>query len=243
MKPDVPCVLGPQADEALAVFCERADVLDAPLIAEGADYAARPTAEGFVFRGGGRENWVLPRPALEGPHQIVNAAMAVAAALLLDLPEDAIERGLRDARWPARMQRLARGPLVEALPAGAELWLDGGHNPHGARAQVAALTALGTDGRPAALVVGLLSTKDAAGYFAAFAPLALPVVAVTIPGEEQARPAEEIAAAATAAGLAAETAPGLEAAVARAAERAGPRARVLIAGSLHLAGRVLAANG
>ncbi|MCW0183249.1 MAG: bifunctional folylpolyglutamate synthase/dihydrofolate synthase [Zavarzinia sp.] len=243
LKPDVPAVVGPQTAEALAVICDRADDLDAPLIVAGADFTARPVEDGFLFTGAGLTDWRLPLPALAGPHQIANAASAVAAALLLDLPEAAIEIGIAKAEWPARLQRLTRGPLPALLPGG-ELWLDGGHNPHAARALAEALAAMtARDGRPLALVTGLLSTKDAAGYFGAFAALHPPVVAVTIPGEDAARPAVEVAEAAAGAGLAAEVADNIEAAVARAAALAGQGARVMICGSLYLAGRVLADNG
>ncbi|MFZ2868707.1 bifunctional folylpolyglutamate synthase/dihydrofolate synthase, partial [Zavarzinia sp.] len=186
LKPDVPAVVGPQTAEALAVICDRADDLDAPLIVAGADFTARPVEDGFLFTGAGLTDWRLPLPALAGPHQIANAASAVAAALLLDLPEAAIEIGIAKAEWPARLQRLTRGPLPALLPGG-ELWLDGGHNPHAARALAEALAAMtARDGRPLALVTGLLSTKDAAGYFGAFTALKPPVVAVTIPGEDAA---------------------------------------------------------
>ncbi|MCF4166072.1 bifunctional folylpolyglutamate synthase/dihydrofolate synthase [Zavarzinia compransoris] len=245
MKPDVPTVIGPQPMEALTVFCERADILDAPLIVAGADFTVREAPDGgFFFSGAGHADWHLPRPALSGRHQIENAAGAVAAALLLDLPETAIADGLTRAEWPARLQRLTHGPLVDALPAGAELWLDGGHNPHAARALAATLGAMAeADERPLALVAGLLSTKDAAGFFGAYVGLLPPVVAVTIEGEAASRPAAEVAEAATRAGLVAEPADGLTAAVVRAAALAGSGARVLICGSLYLAGRVLAANG
>ncbi|PWR19254.1 bifunctional folylpolyglutamate synthase/dihydrofolate synthase [Zavarzinia aquatilis] len=244
LKPDVPAVIGPQPADALAAICDRADDLDSPLIVAGADFTARPVEDGFLFTGAGLTDWHLPRPALAGPHQIANAASAVAAALLLDLPEAAIEAGIAGAEWPARLQRLTRGPLPAQLPEDGELWLDGGHNPHAARALAEALAEMtAKDGRPLALVTGLLSTKDAAGYFGAFAALRPPVVAVTIPGEDAARPAAEVADAATGAGLAAEAADNIEAAVARAAALAGPGARVMICGSLYLAGRVLAENG
>ncbi len=232
------------ANPVNSVICDRADDLDAPLIVAGADFTARPVEDGFLFTGAGLTDWHLPRPSLAGAHQIANAASAVAAALLLDLPEAAIAAGIASAEWPARLQRLTRGPLPALLPEGGELWLDGGHNPHAARALAEALTAMtAKDGRPLALVTGLLSTKDAAGYFGAFATLKPPVVAVTIPGEDAARPAAEVAGAATGAGLAAEAAVSIEAAVARAAALAGPGARVMICGSLYLAGRVLTDNG
>ncbi|RJF94391.1 bifunctional folylpolyglutamate synthase/dihydrofolate synthase [Oleomonas cavernae] len=238
LKPDVPAVIGPQPAEALGVIAAQADLLDAPLIIAGIDFQYAATDEGFRFARPGQPAWHLPRPSLAGPHQIANAATAAAAALLLDLPAPAIEAGIAGAQWPARLQRLKTGPLVALMPAGGELWLDGGHNPHAARALAAALAAM--DARPLVLVTGLLSTKDAAGYFGAFRDLAPKVVTVTIPGEAAARPAEEIAAAAIEAGLSATAAPDLASAVAQAA-RLGTR--VMICGSLYLAGRVLADNG
>jgi len=238
LKPDVPAVIGPQPAEALGVIAAQAELLDAPLIIAGIDFQYGAAADGFSFARPGQPLWHLPRPSLAGPHQIANAATAAAAALLLDLPAPAIEAGIAGAAWPARLQRLATGPLVDLMPAGSELWLDGGHNPHAARALAVALAAM--EARPLALVTGLLSTKDAAGYFSAFRDLAPQVVTVTIPGEAAARPAEEIATAAIEAGLAATAAPDLAAAVTQAA-RMGTR--VLICGSLYLAGRVLADNG
>lgn len=237
LKPDVPAVIGPQPMEALAVIAAQADLLDAPLIIAGTDFDAAATADGFDFTRPGEAPWHLPRPSLAGPHQIANAATATAAALLLDLPRAAIESGIAGAQWPARLQRLTRGPLAALLPTDGELWLDGGHNPHAARALAAALAAMPP--KPLHLVTGLLSTKDAAGYFGAFHDLAPKVHAVTIPGESAARPAEEVAAAAAEAGLEAVAEPDITTAVARAASAGG---RVMICGSLYLAGRVLADN-
>jgi dihydrofolate synthase/folylpolyglutamate synthase len=238
LKPDVPAVIGPQLPEALTVIARQAELLDAPLIISGIDFQYSPSDDGFRFARPGQPAWHLPRPSLAGPHQIANAATAAAAALLLDLPTTAIEAGITGAQWPARLQRLSRGPLVDLMPAGSELWLDGGHNPHAARALAVALAAM--DARALVLVTGLLSTKDAAGYFGAFRDLAPKVVTVTIPGEAAARPAEEIAAVAIEAGLSATAAPDLASAIALAA-RMGTR--VMICGSLYLAGRVLADNG
>ena len=197
------------------------------------------------------EHWRLdlPLPSLPGAHQIVNAGIALACLERLDgfsLPETALAAGLRHIDWPARMQRLTRGPLAETLPSGWELWLDGGHNP--GAGQVLAEAASAWRDRPLYLVVGMLNTKDASGFLAPLAPHARALYALTIPGEENALPAARIAETARALGIAAEeTGVGRDRAArhCRPGDRrrgAGP-ARVLICGSLHLAGIVLAENG
>ena len=197
------------------------------------------------------ERWRLdlPLPSLPGEHQIVNAGIALACLERLDgfaLPETALAAGLRHIDWPARMQRLTQGPLAEILPPGWELWLDGGHNPGAGQVLAEAVSAWRD--RPLYLVVGMLNTKDASGFLTPLEAHARALCAVTIPGEENALPAARIAAAARALGIAAEEAASVETAlrsiVARAIvnREAGP-ARVLICGSLHLAGIVLAENG
>ncbi len=154
------------------------------------------------------------------------------------MPDAALARGIGEVAWPARLQRLTRGPLARHLPPGCELWLDGAHNQAGGEAL--ARVARGWSDRPLRLVFGMLSTHDPAGFLASFAGLAERLVAVAIPGEPNARSADELAAAAIALGLSAMPASGLAEAVAAAA---APSARVLICGSLYLAGRVLAENG
>jgi dihydrofolate synthase/folylpolyglutamate synthase len=150
--------------------------------------------------------------------------------------------GLREIDWPARMQRLTRGPLTETLPSEWELWLDGGHNPGAGQVLAEAVSAWRD--RPLYLVVGMLNTKDASGFLAPLAPRARALYALTIPGEENALPVARIAETARALGIAAEETGSVETAL-RAITgrdgRAGP-ARVLICGSLHLAGIVLAEN-
>ena len=141
--------------------------------------------------------------------------------------------------WPARMQRLTRGPLVEAA-AGCELWLDGGHNPAGGAAVAATLESMPR--RPTHLVCGMLNTKDVAGLMRPLARVAVSLTAVEIPGEAATLPADATAEAARAAGLPATTAPDVAAAVG-ALVAAHPGARILICGSLYLAGRVLRENG
>lgn len=187
----------------------------------------------------------LPPPALFGAHQVDNAALAVAAMRALGdrrIDETALARGVAGAVWPARMQRLTAGPYGEAARArGADLWLDGGHNPHGARAVAAALAELGRDQRPTVLIAGTLANKDAEGFFRAFVEVGPRVIAVPFDAEAAA-PAARTAASASAAGLVAETAPGLAEAVRRALAGDGPAPHVLICGSLYLAGEVLAAS-
>jgi dihydrofolate synthase/folylpolyglutamate synthase len=184
----------------------------------------------------------LPLPSLVGAHQIVNSGTAIACLEQMrdfSLSPEAIVNGLQHIEWPARLQRLARGSLVEMMPRGWELWLDGGHNP-GAGAILADVAA-GWRDRPLYLVVGMLNTKDAAGFLAPLAPYAKALAAVTIPGEENPLPAEAIAAAARSVGMTATTAASVDAALADFSV-GSPAGRVLICGSLHFAGTVLAEN-
>jgi dihydrofolate synthase/folylpolyglutamate synthase len=185
----------------------------------------------------------LPLPSLPGMHQIVNAGTAIACLEQLPqlpLPATAIADGLRHIDWPARMQRLRHGPLVDLLPAGWELWLDGGHNP--SAGEVIADVARRWHDRPLHLIVGMLNTKDASGFLAPLAPHARTLSAVTIPGEENPHPAAEIAASAKSVGIAAHESASIDAALRDIIRQTGP-ARVLICGSLHFAGVVLAENG
>jgi dihydrofolate synthase/folylpolyglutamate synthase len=235
-----PVLSGWQGEEAFAVIEGRAAALGAPLIALGRDFDAYDQAGRLLVQAEDRL-LDLPLPALAGPHQIANAGLAAMAALTLTHPiigEEAIARGLRTVVWPARMQRLTAGPLAaRAKAAGSDLWLDGGHNPHAARALCEALLALrGRDGRPVTLICGLLANKDAQGFFDAFLPLGPRVIAVPFDADAAGDPARLVSAA-TAVGLEAQAAPSLDAALDLALAGAP---RILICGSLYLAGEVLA---
>jgi dihydrofolate synthase/folylpolyglutamate synthase len=243
IKPGVPLVVGPQTADALDVILARAAELDAPALVHGRHWHARAESGRLVFEDA-RGSLDLPLPALPGPHQVGNAGMAIAVARLMGEADAAIARGLETVEWPARLQRLTRGPLVAALPDDAELWLDGGHNP--GAAEVIAATFRDIAGRapkPLRIVAGMLTTKDAHGFFSGLAPLGAPVRTVQIPGEANALPAAALADAAQAAGLDAKPAASLDAAVAEIAAEDGPAPRILVCGSLYLAGRVLASHG
>jgi dihydrofolate synthase/folylpolyglutamate synthase len=254
IKQGVPAIAAAQEPDAAAVFDARAAQLHAPLAIEGRDWRVRAMDSGMRVEFAGRA-LDLPRPNLPGAHQIVNGGLAVAAALALNqagvlpkpLDDAAIAAGLQHADWPARLQRLTRGPLVAALPRGWELWLDGGHNPAGGVALAAMADAWAAEpgAPPLDMVVGMLDTKDARGFFAPFVGKLRRLRTVTIPNEVHSVTAEALAETARAAGLPAEPAPHLGAALAEFAGAAPSqdRGRVLICGSLYLAGVVLAENG
>jgi dihydrofolate synthase/folylpolyglutamate synthase len=242
IKSGVPAVIGPQPKEAEAVIASRAGELGAPLSLWGRDWSCE-ASEGDMRFSGVRWRLDLPLPALPGAHQIANAGAAIACLEQLRefrVTPEAIARGLRNIEWPARLQRLMRGPLVEAALPGWELWLDGGHNP-GAGA-VLADTIAGWRDLPLYLVVGMLNTKDAAGFLAPLAPYAKALAGVTIPGEQNPLPPDAIAAAARSVGMSATTAASVADALAEFSSQAASPARILICGSLHFAGTVLAAN-
>jgi dihydrofolate synthase/folylpolyglutamate synthase len=242
LKPGVPAVVGSQPEEAEMVIEVRAAALDAPLSRWQREWRCVAAGTGMRFAG---QRWRLdlPQPSLVGEHQIANAGTALACLeQLRDFPlaPEAIAGGLRRIEWPARLQRLTRGPLVEMTPPGWELWLDGGHNPS-AGAVLAEFVASWRD-RPLYLVVGMLNTKDAAGFLGPLAWQAEALYCVTIPGEENPLSAAAIVAAGRSVGLTAMTALSVEAALADLLQ-GSPAGRVLICGSLHFAGTVLRENG
>lgn len=238
IKRGVPCVVAPQSGEALDVIEAVAARKGAPLLAYGQHWQAREERGRLIYMD---ENGLLDLslPNLPGPHQIENAGTALAALRELGRGEAAFEAAVARAEWPARMQRLRRGPLAEAAPL-AELWLDGGHNPAGGQAVAATLARMGR--RPTWLICGMLNTKDVAGYLRPLAAQAAGLHAVAIPDAPATLPAEETAAAARAVGMQADIAPDVATAVAAIAT-ACPPARILICGSLYLAGTVLRDNG
>ncbi len=237
LKRGVTCVVGPQEDTALDVIEERAARLGAPLLIHGQHWHVAEERGRLVFQD---ETGLLdlPLPNLPGPHQIQNAGAAFAALRALGRGEGA-EAAVTRAEWPARMQRLRTGPLPEAAPQ-AELWLDGGHNPAAGHAIAATLAKMPT--RDTHLICGMLNTKDVTGFMRPLAAHATRLHAVSVPGETATLSATETAGSARAAGIDATEAPNVATALA-AITATNPQARVLICGSLYLAGAILRENG
>jgi dihydrofolate synthase / folylpolyglutamate synthase len=240
LKSGVACVVAPQDEVAAEVIAARAESIGAPLVAAGRDWQVWEEHGRMVFQDlAGLLD--LPMPNLLGAHQVVNAGAAVAGLRDLGFGEGICAAAVTGAEWPARLQRLRHGPLADiARAGGGELWLDGGHNPAAGAALAEALARL--PARPLRLVCGMLRTKDAVGYLVPLAALADGLEAVSIPDQSATLSAGETADAAREAGLAASVAGSVAEAVARALEET-PAARVLICGSLYLAGNVLRENG
>jgi dihydrofolate synthase/folylpolyglutamate synthase len=240
-----PAIIGPQPDEARAAIERAGARVGAELHIAGQDWQVYEQHGRLVFQ---NENGLLdlPLPQLKGRHQIDNAGNAIAAIRRLNDPRISdrhIAEGLKATTWPARMQKLGPGALWAFVPAEAEVWLDGGHNPSAGRVLAQAFSELNDrHSRPLVLIWGMLNTKDAGSFIGCFSGIASRVVTITIPEEENAVPAEVLAQAARDHGLAAETAQGLDAALKQASTTVPPP-RILICGSLYLAGRVLAAHG
>lgn len=243
IKPGRPVVCARQMPEAEAVILGEAQALSAPLSLMGRDLDAWEERGRLSVR---LEDRLLdlPAPALFGPHQFDNAGLAVAAALALGdsrIDEAALGRGVAQAVWPARFQRLVHGPLATLAAArGADLWLDGGHNPHAGRALAeAARRLLARDPRPLVLVTAMFARKDALGFFQPFAALGPRVITTGFDSANAADPAA-LAQAAQAAGLEAQLAADVTGAVEAALSGPGAPPHVLICGGLHFAGEVLA---
>ncbi|WP_299665251.1 folylpolyglutamate synthase/dihydrofolate synthase family protein [uncultured Ruegeria sp.] len=237
IKPGVPCIVGPQQDEALEVIEYTAARLGAPLQVYGQHWHVHIENGRLIYQDetGLRD---LPMPNLLGAHQIVNAGAALAVLRHLQMGDDAYEAAVTKTEWPARMQRLKSGPLVDQAPQ-AELWLDGGHNAAAGIALADVLSSLPE--RPTHMICGMLNTKDVTGYLAPLAAKAESLTAISIPGEQNTLSAEETAAAAAKVHLTATTADSVADALA-AITAQSPDARILICGSLYLAGNILREN-
>jgi len=247
LKRGTPAIVAAQTRDALAVIERQAARLNAPLKIAGEDWTATEERGRLVYQD---EAGLLdlPAPKLYGRHQFENAGLAIAALRAIKpfkIAPTAYEAGMVKADWPARLQRLAAGRLVELAPAGSELWLDGGHNPDGSRAIAAALADLEERvSRPLVLIVGMLASKDCAGFLSNFTGLARRMIAVPVPGAEKGMSAEAVADAARAIGLPATSRDNLiEALDAARKLDLDPPPRILITGSLYLAGEVLRENG
>jgi dihydrofolate synthase/folylpolyglutamate synthase len=247
IKRDVPVICAEQPREAMAAIEARARRLRAPLHSAGQDWHVNVERGRLVYQDD-RGLMDLAAPKLFGRHQFDNAGLAIAtlrAQSTFRIEPAAFEAGIVNAEWPARMQRLASGALVEQGPQGCEIWLDGGHNAEGGRVAAAALGDLEERvSRPLVVIVGMMANKDASAFLTNFAGLTRHIIAVPIPDRDNAMPPDRLADAARALGMRVETSGSVEAALhslARLAYEVPPR--ILITGSLYLAGHVLAANG
>ncbi len=238
IKRGVPCIVGRQEDTALEMIEAKAARLGAPLLVQNQHWHVWEERGRLVFQD---ETGLLdlPLPALPGAHQIDNAGMAIATLRSLATNEAACEGAMTNVTWPARMQRLRKGPLIKAAGE-AELWLDGGHNPAAGEAIAALLKTLPE--KPTHLICGMLNTKDIGGYLRPMASVAQTLTAVSIPGETATLSADDTAKAAKAVGLQSFTAIDVQTAI-EAIVTQSPKARILICGSLYLAGNVLRENG
>jgi dihydrofolate synthase/folylpolyglutamate synthase len=247
LKRNAPAIIAAQHRNVLSVIERQAAKLGAPLRIAGEDFTATEERGRLVYQD---EAGLLdlPAPRLYGRHQYENAGLAIAALRTIGafkIPATAFEAGMSKADWPARMQRLAQGKLSELVPAGSELWLDGGHNPDGGRAIAAALADLEERvSRPLVLIVGMLASKDCEGFLRNFTGLARRMIAVPVPGTETGLPAETVADCARSIGLPSTSRDNLtEALEAVRKLDLDPPPRILITGSLYLAGDVLRENG
>ena len=246
LKRNVPAAIAPQSGAVLAVIEQEARRVRAPLRVAGEHWNVHGEHGRLVYQD---DDGLLdlPLPKLGGRHQVDNAGLAIATlrAAGFTLPLAAFEAGVAKAEWPARMQRLTQGKLKALLPPDSELWLDGGHNADGGRAVAAALGDIEERvPRPLVLIVGMLATKDNAGFLRNFSGLARRVIAVPVPRQDKSVPVDKLVDIARGVGLPAESRDSIEAALAAVARlELAPAPRILITGSLYLAGEVLALNG
>ena len=247
IKRNVPVICAEQPPEAIAVIEQLAKRMQAPLHRAGQEWHVNVERGRLVYQDD-RGLMDLAAPKLFGRHQFDNAGLAIAtlrAQNLFKIDTAAFEAGIVNAEWPARMQRLASGALVDQAPQGCEIWLDGGHNAEGGRVVAAALGDLEERvSRPLVVIAGMMGNKDAGAFLANFAGLTRHIIAVQIPDREGAMPPDRLADAARALGMRVETSGSVEAALrslARLAYEVPPR--ILITGSLYLAGHVLSLNG
>src|SRR4051812_25404682 len=246
LKRGVPAAIAPQTDAVLTVIEQEARRVRAPLRVAGEHWSVHGEHGRLVYQDDdGLLDLALPK--LTGRHQVENAGTAIATlrASGLGLPLPAFEAGIAKAEWPARMQRITQGALKALTPPESELWLDGGHNAEGGRVVAAALGDIEERvPRPLVLIVGMLTTKDNVGFLRNFSGIARRVIAVPVPRQDKSLPAETLVDLARSVGLPAESRDTIEAALSAVARLdLAPAPRILITGSLYLAGEVLAVNG
>lgn len=243
IKPNVPCILGQQPKEVVEVIAARAQQLNAPLFIYGQHWLITSSADGMRYVEADYE-LVLPKLALEGLHQYQNAGAAIAASRRMihySISEENLLEGLQTAVWPGRLQPITQGTLIDHLPQGWELWLDGGHNPGGADVLAAWIVSNAT--KPTCLIVGLSKGKDSRGFFQPMLGKVAGMCGVCVKSEPTAQTADSVTEAALAVGLEAVSQDNLLDAISYFTQRVDEPARILICGSLFLIGDVLKENG
>lgn len=231
MKAGIPCIIGPQNESVMAVFGNRALELNAPLYRYGHEWTYAETDNGFTITLDGK-TYECPKPNLIGAHQIANAATAVVTLLVLGIADPF--SGIAKADWPARLQKIVRGKLFDSLPAGWELYLDGGHNEAGGKILSQQAQAWDhNDGKELHLILGMLTTKDPMPFYDHLKPHIASATAIDIPDEKLAFTADALAQK-----LDISSSGDLAATIAAIAKHS-PQGRILITGSLYLAGYVL----
>ncbi len=243
IKSGVPLITGPQEPAAASVIAARARELGAPLMAAGENFSVSSDSPGRLTYQDDAGVLEVPEPALPGKHQHWNAATAIAALrghVRFPVPLSAFAQGLRTVCWPARLQRIRSGRLSRLAGAQIELWLDGGHNP--AAGQVLADMASGWTDKPLDIVVAMMNTKDPAGFIRFLVPHVRNAVTLAIPGEKNSLTATETQDVLRSSGLQSQQADSIESAIGMLREKSRGPSRLLVCGSLYLAGRVLESN-
>ena len=237
LKPGVDCIVTRQQPDALRAIEQEARMAGSRILLQDRDWAANIINGRLRYSDPGIE-LDLPLPNLVGPHQTINAGAAIAVLRQLDMDLPAMEAAVSRARWPGRMQRLQQGPLIDAAPD-SEVWLDGGHNPAAGHALAESLRAMPQ--RATRIICGMLDTKDIRGFLSALHGIADRLYGIAIPDEAASLPAAQVANMAREVGFSSDESAGpVHAARTIATEQ--PDARILICGSLYLAGHVLQNN-
>lgn len=240
MKSGTPCISAAQSPDAESVIKKMAAERDVTVAWEGVDWTVEDDPFGTVRYADANTEWSLPRPALPGPHQIGNLGLALAtlARAPFAIPAFGLRAGMRDVEWPARLQKLNEGPLATGLPQIWDLWLDGGHNPS---AGTALASWLAEDPSSTIVICGMMAGKDNQGFLAPLVSDVSTLITVPIPGHDGSASANDLAACARDAGFSdVISCEGLDdALVAAMAKMSVQRGRLLVCGSLYLAGEVL----